>query len=117
MPWSKAVTAAAASGVFPKKGQTVFVHCTGIVEASGKSRWFAFPTETSHHCHPFELTPPTRPTEFWSTKDPGQKVFNFKIGLGQVIPAWDEGVLTMQVGVRVAPHGPHTQPAIARAFR
>jgi FKBP-type peptidyl-prolyl cis-trans isomerase len=43
---------ASASGVFPKKGQTVFVHCTGIVEASGK--------------------------KFWSTKDPGQSVFNFK---------------------------------------
>ena len=25
-------------------------------------------------------------------------MFSFKIGLKQVIPAWDEGVLTMQVG-------------------
>jgi FKBP-type peptidyl-prolyl cis-trans isomerase len=36
--------------------------------------------------------------KFWSTKDPGQKVFTFKIGVGGVIPAWDQGVLTMQVG-------------------
>ena len=36
--------------------------------------------------------------EFLSTKDPGQKPFSFKIGLGQVIKAWDEGVLSMQLG-------------------
>ncbi len=60
------------SGPKPRKGQTVFVHCTGIVEASGK--------------------------KFWSTKDPGQKVFSFNIGQGSVIPAWDEGCLTMSVG-------------------
>ena len=96
MPWTKAITAAAATGVFPKKSQTVFVHCTGIVEASGKSERrvaaAAFPPPRAVFTHP------NTPTEFWSTRDPGQTVFNFKIGLGQVIPAWDQGVLTMQVG-------------------
>jgi FKBP-type peptidyl-prolyl cis-trans isomerase len=33
-----------------------------------------------------------------STKDPGQRVFSFKIGLGQVIRGWDEGVAQMQLG-------------------
>ena len=30
---------------------------------------------------------------FWSTKDAGQKPFTFVIGRGNVIKAWDEGVL------------------------
>jgi len=45
--------------------------------------------------HATQTTPSPAPTH---TQDPGQSVFNFKIGLKQVIPAWDEGVLTMQVG-------------------
>ncbi|KAA6395419.1 MAG: putative FKBP-type peptidyl-prolyl cis-trans isomerase, partial [Streblomastix strix] len=36
--------------------------------------------------------------KFWSTKDPGQKVFTFKVGVGQVIRGWDEGFLSMQLG-------------------
>ena len=56
----------------PKKGQSVTVHCTGIVQATGK--------------------------KFWSTKDAGQKPFTFTIGLGQVIKGWDEGVMGMQLG-------------------
>ncbi|KAJ7295692.1 hypothetical protein O6H91_Y170400, partial [Diphasiastrum complanatum] len=36
--------------------------------------------------------------KFWSTKDPGQKPFQFKIGQGSVIRGWDEGVLGMQLG-------------------
>ncbi|KAG5526060.1 hypothetical protein RHGRI_032379 [Rhododendron griersonianum] len=36
--------------------------------------------------------------KFWSTKDPGQKPFTFKIGQGTVIKGWDEGVMGMQVG-------------------
>lgn len=35
---------------------------------------------------------------FWSTKDVGQKPFTFKIGLGQVIKGWDEGVAGMDLG-------------------
>ena len=35
---------------------------------------------------------------FWSTKDAGQKPFTFKIGLGQVIKGWDEGVAGMDLG-------------------
>lgn len=34
-------------------------------------------------------------TKFWSTKDPGQKPFDFQIGMGNVIKAWDEGVMSM----------------------
>lgn len=33
--------------------------------------------------------------KFWSTDDTGP--FDFKIGLGKVIEAWDQGVATMQV--------------------
>lgn len=47
------------NGPTPQKGQTVSVHCTGYVVSTGK--------------------------KFWSTKDPGQKIFSFQIGLGQVI--------------------------------
>jgi len=58
----------------PNRGQTVTVHCTGY----GKNR---------------DLK-----EKFWSTKDPGQEPFKFKLGLGQVIKGWDEGVLSMSVG-------------------
>jgi len=36
--------------------------------------------------------------KFWSTRDPGQAPFTFNAGRGEVIRAWDEGVLTMTVG-------------------
>jgi peptidylprolyl isomerase len=49
----------AGNGLKPKKGQSVTVHCTGM----GKNRDFA--------------------QKFWSTKDPGQEPFTFKVGLGQ----------------------------------
>ena len=60
--------------IMPKKGQTVTVQCTGF----GKNR---------------DLEEP-----FWSTKDEGQEPFSFQIGEGQVIKAWDEGVMTMALG-------------------
>lgn len=37
-------------------------------------------------------------TRLTSTKDPGQQAFSFKVGLGQVIRGWDEGVLGMRLG-------------------
>ncbi|ONK60833.1 uncharacterized protein A4U43_C08F23200 [Asparagus officinalis] len=56
------------------RGQSVTVHCTGFGKNNDLSQ------------------------KFWSTKDPGQKPFTFKIGCGSVIKGWDEGVLDMQVG-------------------
>jgi peptidylprolyl isomerase len=62
------------TGAKPTRGQTVTVQCTGF----GKNK---------------DLS-----QKFWSTKDPGQQPFKFKIGLGQVIKGWDEGVMGMQLG-------------------
>lgn len=52
-------TSKAGNGALPKKGDNITVHCTGIVSESGK--------------------------KFWSTKDPGQEPFSFRVGMGQVI--------------------------------
>merc|ERR1712025_424183 len=54
------------------KGKTVTVHATGVVKETGK--------------------------KFWSTKDPGQKPFTYKAGVGEVITGWDQGLLGMQLG-------------------
>lgn len=59
-------------GATPKTGQNVTVHYTGTLE-NGK--------------------------KFDSSVDRGTP-FNFKIGVGQVIKGWDEGVGTMKVGGR-----------------
>lgn len=57
-------------GPSPEKGQTVVVHYTGKL---------------------------TDGTKFDSSLD-RNKPFSFKIGVGQVIKGWDEGVATMKVG-------------------
>jgi len=57
-------------GESPKPGQMVIVHYTGTLEDGAK---------------------------FDSSVDRGQP-FTFKIGVGQVIKGWDEGVMTMKVG-------------------
>ncbi|KAL7119330.1 hypothetical protein ACP275_02G056100 [Erythranthe tilingii] len=64
----------AGTGPKPVSGQKVTVHCTGFGKNGDLSK------------------------KFWSTKDPGQKAFTFKIGQGDVIRGWDDGVLAMQVG-------------------
>jgi FKBP-type peptidyl-prolyl cis-trans isomerase len=56
---------------FPKPGQTVTVHYTGRLISNGK--------------------------KFDSSVDRGQP-FKFKIGVGQVIRGWDEGVAQMSIG-------------------
>lgn len=59
-------------GTFPKSGQTVSVHYTGTLQ-NGK--------------------------KFDSSRDRGQP-FQFKLGQGQVIKGWDEGVAQLSRGER-----------------
>jgi len=59
-------------GAIPKQGQTVVVHYTGSL-ADG--------------------------TKFDSSRD-RDRPFSFKLGEGQVIKGWEEGISTMQVGGR-----------------
>ena len=60
------------TGATPQKGQTVTVHYTGTLE-NGK--------------------------KFDSSRDRGAPA-DFRIGVGAVIPGWDEGLMSMKVGGR-----------------
>jgi peptidylprolyl isomerase len=60
------------TGATPQPGQTVTVHYNGMLEDG---------------------------TKFDSSRD-RNRPFSFKLGVGQVIKGWDEGISTMQVGGR-----------------
>ena len=62
------------TGASPKPGQTCVMHYTGWLWENG-----------------------TKGKKFDSSRDRGEP-FPFAVGVGQVIPGWDEGVATMKVG-------------------
>jgi peptidylprolyl isomerase len=62
------------TGASPRTGQTCVMHYTGWLYEDGK-----------------------KGAKFDSSVDRGEP-FEFKIGMGQVIAGWDEGVATMKVG-------------------
>eukprot|EP00163_Fabomonas_tropica_P003255 TRINITY_DN1273_c0_g5_i2.p1 TRINITY_DN1273_c0_g5~~TRINITY_DN1273_c0_g5_i2.p1 ORF type:complete len:130 (+),score=55.76 TRINITY_DN1273_c0_g5_i2:199-588(+) len=62
---------------FPKKGDSISVHYTGTLAADGK--------------------------KFDSSVDRGTP-FQTKIGVGHVIPCWDEGMMKMSIGEKAVLH-------------
>ena len=64
----------AGTGATPRPGQTAVVHYTGWLYTDG-----------------------AKGKKFDSSVDRGEP-FEFKVGVGQVIKGWDEGVITMKVG-------------------
>nr|WP_051388773.1 FKBP-type peptidyl-prolyl cis-trans isomerase [Hyphomicrobium nitrativorans] len=70
----KIVDTETGTGEQPKTGQTAVVHYTGWLYENG-----------------------AKGNKFDSSVDRGEP-FGFKIGTGQVIRGWDEGVATMKVG-------------------
>lgn len=64
----------AGSGESPKAGNLVTVHYTGWLNNNGQ------------------------PGEMFDSSVKRNKPFVFKIGVGQVIKGWDEGVMTMKIG-------------------
>jgi len=60
------------TGPVPQKGQTVVVNYSGVTESTGK--------------------------EFDSSAKHGNKPAEFQVGVGMLIKAWDEALLTMKVG-------------------
>lgn len=80
----KILQEASADAQKPTAGATIKVHYTGWLEENGKEG-----------------------KKFDSSVDRGQP-FEFKVGVGQVIKGWDEGVLDMKVGEKrrlvIPPH-------------
>ena len=70
----KYIDVKAGTGGSPRTGQTCVMHYTGWLYDNGK-----------------------KGAKFDSSVDRGEP-FEFKIGMGQVIRGWDEGVATMKVG-------------------
>ncbi len=62
------------TGASPRTGQTCVMHYTGWLYENGK-----------------------KGAKFDSSVDRGEP-FEFKVGMGQVIRGWDEGIATMKVG-------------------
>src|SRR5262245_215837 len=62
------------SGICPTQGKEVTVHYTGWLDVNGQ------------------------PGKQFDSSVTRGKPFTFRIGIGQVIQGWDEGVMTMKVG-------------------
>ena len=92
----KYVDKVAGTGESPKTGQTVTVHYTGWLYTNGE-----------------------KGKKFDSSVDRGEP-FGFKIGIGQVIKGWDEGVLTMKIGgereLIIPPHLAYGEPGAGSAI-